>query len=254
MVSYNNAINFSLIALVVIITIHILFNNRRDTEPYNIVKTYAPYNPQKQQRSPKKQKSVRRAHSCPVDQSVRDHDVYLQKFLLGATSCPSATKNWTADDEYTNTSCTNCTNDDVNSITVDAPKSTKEFHDDFFGFRDRTYQNSSMREDPVDKIQTLYLSGNISEARRYPNMKIKDLFDEATKGPNLYERQCVRVPQFDNVNPEGHYVSYGTPGMSLSRDKWQYDNEKIINGGEIENGIYGNDLYAGTNFPVVHDS
>jgi hypothetical protein len=131
--------------------------------------------------------------SCPIHQNERDTRIFLTDHLFSDNKKCKIKKN-------------------------DRIKSRKNFHSDFFSFRDQTYNNSSQRLDPVDKISSLYLSGNFSQARRYPNMKIKDLFDEVTKGPNLYTRQCVRLPQFDNI------LAPGSPGLSLTRNEWKYDN------------------------------
>ena len=62
-------------------------------------------------------------------------------------------------------------------------------------------------------------------------MKIKDVYDEAVNGPNLYERRCVRLPQFDNVNFDGYHMSYGQHPMHLTRDKWFF-NEPRYQGGQ----------------------
>ncbi len=157
--------------------------------------------------------------NCPVEKNLEDNDFYVQKILLGNNEvCPEKTQ------------------------------SKKDFHKDFFSFRDSVYNISTWRNDPVDKITSLYLDGNRSQARRYPNMKIKDLFDNLTSGPNLYERQCVRLPKYDNINPNGYRFSYGNPGMQSVRDNWEYPNEKIMNGGEIVNNIYGHEDYNQNNY------
>jgi len=216
----QNVINYGILALMIIIIIHILFNkNKIEKLNTKIINSH-----------PNKQKKIKNMYEtfddkiydfhtgtthiekmkeCPIGKNNENNKLYVQKKLLGSSEiCPNK------------------------------PQTQKEFHDDFFNFRDLTYRNSSMYKDSVDKIQDLYLSGNLSDARTYPNMKIKNLYDEATRGPNLYERSCVRLPKFDNINPEGWYMNYGTPGMSLTRDNWKYKNEKIMNGGEIVNGIY----------------
>lgn len=256
--SYNNVLRISLIALVVIIVIHLLFNNpnNQDSDPNNIItkesfdqiKYKASNYAQKRKQIYKKTKRCNTSSSCPVDQSIKDDDIYLQKYLLDAplgpqkctNSCNNCIQNSLCSSSDPSRSCTNCTNTDVCNITQNAPKSTKEFSDDFFGFRDSTYMNSSLRFDPVDKIQDLYLNGNMEHAREFPeNIKIKDLFDCATSGLSLYKKPNVRLPTFDNLNPVDQYVVSGTPGLHGTRDQWNYPNEKIMNGGEIENGVYG---------------
>ena len=139
--SYNNALSISLLALVVIIVIHLLFNSRKSyesEEAFNPIKqeasTYA------QQRQVVKHKTKK---CCPVD---RDNDIYLQKYLLGAplgpqkcsTNCESCVQS-SLDTEslYSHSSCldddccshsnaerncTNCTHQDVCNIEKNAPK------------------------------------------------------------------------------------------------------------------------------------
>jgi hypothetical protein len=158
--------------------------------------------------------------TCPLPQNEKETGEYLTQFLLGRRPvCPTPIK------------------------------SKKEFNNDFFNFRDLTHNNSSQRYDSVDKIQQMYLQGNLDEAHRNPNMKIKDLFDETTKGPNKYTRSCVRLPQFDNINNDGYQMSYGTHPMHLTRDNWTYSNEKTMNGAQMNNGLYGHDLSIGNNMP-----
>ena len=183
---------------------------------------------------------------CPVIQNELDNKVYLDKFLLN---------------EYEK-----CPDTIAATIQPKNRESADEFHKNFFNFRDKTLNSSSFRVDPVDKITQLYLQGNISGARRYPGMKISDLFDSITAGPKLYERQCVRLPhtqsdgsqtsrlrqrKFDNVNYDGYYMNYGSPGLSLTRDEWTYDKEKIMNGGEIVDNLYPNDLEYNNKLPVL---
>lgn len=133
------------------------------------------------------------------------------------------------------------------------PQTAKQFHQDFFGFRDLTEQNSSMRYDAVDRINDLYLSGNTSPARGYPCKKIKDIYDGITGLPSQYSRQCVRVPKFDNINHEGYRISYGSTGTMLTRPHWNYKHEKIMNGGNISESLYPNDLEANPHLPVVNE-
>jgi len=227
MVINQNVISYALLAIVIIVIVHLLFNNSKFVDTYDgkiRKRNFVPmtYNKPETKIYDFHSDEVSSDGDCPVTRNDDNHSQYLQKTLLGTREvCPNPTQ------------------------------STKNFHNDFFNFRDSIYQNSSIREDSVDKIQSLYLDGNLSQARRYPNMKIKDLFDELTKGPNLYERQCVRLPQFDNINPDGYHLSYGTPGTSLTRDNWSYKNEKIMNGGRIVDDLYPNDNHANNNLVLT---
>lgn len=174
--------------------------------------------------SPKvpKLKTIPTINACPLKENDLQTDYYMTKYLLGnqTNNCPRPTQ------------------------------SIKDFNKDFFKFRDYTNGNSSMVYDSIDKIANLYLDGDLGEARRYPGMKIRDIFDQLTSGPNLYDRACVRVPQFDNTMQDGYNYSFYT-GMYNNRDNWKYKNEKIINGGQIENNLYANDPEALKQFPVL---
>ncbi len=69
-------------------------------------------------------------------------------------------------------------------------RSIKQFHDEFFKFRDyHTNENSSMRYDPVDKIRNMKLDGDLSKNdAKYKSMKIKDIYDNLTAGAEQYSK------------------------------------------------------------------
>ena len=112
-------------------------------------------------------------NSCPLKENDMQTEYYISKHLMGngSDNCPRPTK------------------------------SVKQFNKDFFNFRDYTFRNSSMTLDSVDKVANMYLDGDLGEARRFPNTKIRDIYDSLTCGPQLYERKCARIPQFDNTMP-----------------------------------------------------
>jgi hypothetical protein len=56
-----------------------------------------------------------------------------------------------------------------------------------FGFRDYVFQTSN-EEDAIDRINELYLDGNSDVTKKYKGMKIKDIFDDITKGNNIYNK------------------------------------------------------------------
>jgi hypothetical protein len=116
---------------------------------------------------------------------------------------------------YENSSC------NLNTESMEAKRdfscsTVKEFNDDFFRFRDYLWKDSSMTQDPVDKINQLYLSGDLSTANNCKTTKIKDIYDNATKGVDLYHRTCTRQPYFDKDNPEGYLFSFGSPITKLA--------------------------------------
>jgi hypothetical protein len=232
----NNIINYILLAFIVAFTIHLLFNKlnkfKRDEKEVEVYKNvYKNVHKKTDEKYPTfkfidyNKPSIEDKDSvyeqCPLPKNQQETNEYLTKYLLGnRQECPLPTK------------------------------SKDQFRKDFFAFRDLTENSSSFRYDPVDKIQQLYLQGNLSKARRYPNIKIKDIFDSTTStGPNLYMRHCVRLPKFDNINYDGYKMSYGAHPMHNTRDNWKYSNEKIINGGEISDGLIGHDLEDSKNMP-----
>jgi hypothetical protein len=159
---------------------------------------------------------------CPVAKNDLKTDYYIDKFLMG----------------------------DRKEICPLPPISNKEFNNNFFKFRDYTYDNSSMTMDSVDKVANLQLDGFIGEARRYPNTKIRDIFDNLTCGPNLYLKQCVRVPKFDNTMQDGYNYNFVT-GMENTRDNWKYPDESVMNGGNFMGKIHGRDPEEIKQFPVI---
>ena len=71
-------------------------------------------------------------------------------------------------------------------------KSIKQFHDEFFKFRDHIHGSSSMRYDPVDKMMNMKLDGDLSknDAKHNSNNspKIKDIYDNLTAGVKQYSK------------------------------------------------------------------
>lgn len=130
----------------------------------------------------------------------------------------------------------------VNPVRCDIPTQTiSEFNKDFFKFRDYTFQSSSMSEDPVDKIQSLYLNGDLGVAPTYNGVKIRDIYDTIACGSaDVYQRHCVRVPKLDNTMNPGYNFSFLT-GLYGTRDEWSYPDDRVENGGEIATGLYAHD-------------
>jgi len=100
-------------------------------------------------------------------------------------------------------------------------KSIRQFHDEFFGFRDHTCDNSSMRVDTVDKVLDMQSDGVLDKIDQ--PIKIGDIYDNLTHNMNLYDKNCARTVGFDNINHEGYNIHYGTAGLSNTRDIWKYE-------------------------------
>jgi len=143
--------------------------------------------------------------------------------------------------------------DKMKGTTIRCPKPTqtiKEFNKKFFDFRDHTYHNSSITLDPVDKVINMQLDGDLGQVGGKDNRKIKDIFDELTNGVDLYSKKCVRLPYYDNTMHNG-YIPNSVTGMHNTRDNWIYNNEKEMNGGQVDANLYGNDPMDLHQFPSL---
>ncbi|QKF93838.1 hypothetical protein QKU48_gp0380 [Fadolivirus algeromassiliense] len=166
--------------------------------------------------------TIKTINACPLKENDVQTDYYIKRILGQNTQrCPKPTQ------------------------------TIKEFNKDFFKFRDYTYNNSSMTLDPVDKITNLYLDGDLGQAGRHSTMKIRDIFDQVTCGQNLYTKPCVRLPHFDNTMHDGYNYNQMT-GMYNTRDTWNYNNEKEMNGGQVDKNLYGNDPEDLRQFPAFN--
>lgn len=115
-------------------------------------------------------------------------------------------------------------------------------NNDFFSFRNKVWQTADGGDDLVDRINYMYLSGSEDIARNNKGMKIKDLFDGLLKQENLYDKDCVRVPDIPGVTEVGQNKKSGYNGEYYTKDDWVYTNEKTINGGAFYNGVYAADI------------
>jgi len=75
-------------------------------------------------------------------------------------------------------------------------KSIKQFHKDFFNFRDsHTNDNTSIRYDPVDKMADIRLDGGMDrmdgeKSKLFSgSVKIKDIYDNLVAGPPEYNKK-----------------------------------------------------------------
>lgn len=113
------------------------------------------------------------------------------------------------------------------------PQTAKQFANSFFKFRDFTEHNSSMFYDPVDKITDLRLSGELEEGS---DLKIKDVYDQLTAGPDLYKNKCTRLPYFDHAMNDGYNFDFVT-GLYGTRREWNYYGDNEMNSGLLDPGL-----------------
>lgn len=232
----QNVLNYILVSLIIVVAVHYLFSDNSKLKPIKrIIKVEEDMNEPfddptyfSQPVSNSPPSSLRSQDQLSVNPIPFNEDAsldYMTKTLTGNASDCSA-----------------------------PATSRKQFNNDFFSFRDVTCANSSIRYDAVDKVQRLYLEGNTSPARgQQEPLKIKDIFDNATKGPNTYLRQCVRLPDFDNLSSDGYTTSMGENSQkrtSASQQGWSYPNEKVLNGGQIKQGLFASDPHRDYSMPV----
>lgn len=130
-----------------------------------------------------------------------------------------------------------------------SPKEADQAMNDHLRVRDITWQEST-QQDTVDRINMLYLQGNGDVAKGYGCTKIRDLYDQATKGPTLYDRTCARMPKFDSHVEAEYYDVNGPQNLYLNGKEANYSPEHSANGGPLDKGLYGNDPYVTQYMPL----
>ena len=165
-----------------------------------------------------KDKNRNKTKNCVIDETEADADIFIRKRLLNG-------ENYRSPKNYSN-------ND------------LKKYRDTHFAFRNNIWQSSN-DVDMVDKINDMYLSGDYDLTRNRKGTKIADLFDELTKNENKLTQPCItnvttekgieRILDQKTKKIEGHN------GNMLSNDRWIYNQEKTINGGNFYDNIKPNE-------------
>lgn len=133
--------------------------------------------------------------------------------FIGSTSCD--TNNELIMDE--NTSCTK--------------QELQKYRDDFFGFRSHLWQ-SSAGVDAVDRVNS-----KITEYK--PGEKISNVYDSLTK--NCTKKQCVMNQNLDNITMLPQYKLSGSSGDFYTKDNWVYNYDHVMNGALFYDNVTGND-------------
>jgi hypothetical protein len=140
-------------------------------------------------------------------------------------------------------------NDGHVEICPKDPISIKQFNKEFFDFRNKIANNSSMILDPVDKITDLFLDGTLWTPPEGEEAKpIAEIYDELTKRPD-FSSDCTRLPTFDSVMYDG-YMPKQVTGLYSSGNEWVYKNEGEINGGKLEDKLYAHDTNFDATYPL----
>jgi len=230
----KNLITYIIIIIVIVIIIKKLSVNSQNVD--DVLNT--------NQTKPKKLDSfdpnIKDKKSPNIVKIKKNHpDGYdLENAYLDTKACPIIDGNDYSNDEYVTRFLTET---DQQKPSCNKVKSIKQFNNDFFKFRDNIENSSSNRIDPVDKINQLTIDSNLDFAKSYPNMNIKDVYDELTKAPDLYTKPYVRNPKFDDMNYDGWVAQTGSPGLILNQEEWKYNNEKMMNGGRIDGMVRASD-------------
>ena len=161
--------------------------------------------------------SKERNKNCTVCQTDMDADTYIRKRLLAGRGLCESEKQMTNEE-------------------------LKKYRDKHFAFRNKVWQ-TSRDVDMVDKINDMYLSGNEELSRSHRGVKIGDLFDGLTKNESkLMDDGCQMMSGNDKsiqrlMKEEGTHVQ-GHNGSMYSDAKWEYNNEKTMNGGKFYGDIH----------------
>lgn len=99
---------------------------------------------------------------------------------------------------------------------------------------------SSHQDDAVDKINTMIVNGQGTIGDENQGMRIRDLYDTLTSGIDLYGDKCVRNQGNYNLGKTTGNTLPKHNGKYYTEEKWRYGDERVINGGNFYNNIYGN--------------
>lgn len=197
--SDNDILNMILVAIAIIIIVHFIFGkNKIDTYQPVTFDIQQPYN--KQYKSCHKKVKNNPLH---IFRSKCNED----KYSLNTIEAVPSSSECSLSDQPLESPC----------------QTIKQFNNDFFNFRNYTFKNSSMTIDPVDKINQLYLSGDLSITEKCKVEKIKDIYDKATHEFPDYQRTCVRTP--DITNPESNLFSFESPIKGITSHDPEFRNQ-----------------------------
>ena len=83
----------------------------------------------------------------------------------------------------------------------------------------------------VDKLNIMYLSDNADISNGQKGKRIQDVFNDLTVDTNLYKKKCERFSAIRNDTTNTNF--------NIGKNEWDYDDEKIINGGNITDTLTG---------------
>ena len=110
----------------------------------------------------------------------------------------------------------------------------KTYRDDFFNFRNKT-MHTSHGADSVDIINDRIQSGNgdivgVNEVNN--NLRIADLYDSMTNNKLIDQN-------IDETSTNAQYKMKASGGSYLTNDTWLYGDERVMNGGHFYDNVTG---------------
>lgn len=170
--------NYALLIFITIAIVYLMSKKQPKTEPFSETVLEEP-----------------KIGKCKIQKTENELDDYIWGSLLGRHRA--------------------CTYADVPTYELsDKIASAKDSLEQHLKVRDVTYQ-SSHQKDVIDTINNLYLEENGDIARGYKGKTIKEMYDQMTQGPTLYNRSSARIPKFDTYIAPGRYDENGEHLFSL---------------------------------------
>ena len=146
----------------------------------------------------------------------------------------------------------------INDLTLDSQrycglekkpnKSVSRQRQDFLSFRGQNWENSH-QNDLAFRVCTMYTDGNTEICDKAKNKTIKQVYDDVTREPTIYDKQCLRVPKYDHLLRNGYHTNEAATGAYITDDRWVYSNDKVMNGGQFDTNLFAHDPTA-NGFPT----
>ena len=120
----------------------------------------------------------------------------------------------------------------------------QDYRDDFFGFRSHLWQKSDTI-DPVDRMNERLYDGN-GDIAGSNTKTISDIYDSLTAEPmadrgKRPKQPYVMTQNLDNISMSPQYKMPATLGDYYTNDNWMYNRDHVMNGALFYDGVSGVD-------------
>jgi len=116
-------------------------------------------------------------------------------------------------------------------------KQLQDYSDKHFAFKNKVWQ-TSRDVDMVDKINYMYLAGNEDYTRNNKGERISDLFNSLTNNNDMQNCSLSSDKTIERIANEVGTKVEGHNGNMFSDAKWEYNDEKLMNGGAFYGDIH----------------